>query len=178
MAVEPPAPSSFLTALARRLEQGLSLLVAVNLFAMMLLVFVDVLGRYLLAAPLPGAFELTELAMGTLIFAALPLATIRQQHVTIGLLDGLFRGAARRVRRILLDLVGAAALIGLARVLWAEGRKLAQWGDYTAYLHVPLAPVVLFMAVMSGLAGLILLGLALLHALGRAGDGGSREGDI
>ncbi len=175
---QPPSPPSLLAVLARRLERSLAVLVALVLLFMMLLTFIDVLGRYLLNAPLPGAFELTELAMGLLIFSALPLATKDQQHVTIGLLDGLFRGPARRLRRIVLDLISAAALAGLAHVLWREAQKLRDWGDYTAYLHIPLAPVIFFMAAMGGLAAAILLALALAHATGRAGAGGAREGDI
>jgi len=42
---------------------------------MMVLTFVDVVGRYLLNRPLRGAFELTELGLVVLIFAGLPLVS-------------------------------------------------------------------------------------------------------
>ena len=54
---------------------------AVLLFAMMVLTFVDVWGRYFFNSPVPGGFEVTELMMAALIFAGLPLATgARRAH--------------------------------------------------------------------------------------------------
>ena len=45
------------------------------LLVMMLLTFADVLGRYVFNTPLRGAFEITELALLSLIFAGLPLVS-------------------------------------------------------------------------------------------------------
>ena len=61
-----------------------------------LLTCIDVFGRYAIGRPLQGAFEVSELAMGALIFTSLPLVTMRGQHVTIDLL-GMHdaRGALR-----------------------------------------------------------------------------------
>ena len=43
---------------------------------MVLLTCVDVVGRYFLNRPLTGAFELTEHAMGALVFSSLPLVAL------------------------------------------------------------------------------------------------------
>lgn len=56
----------------RKLERFLGVLVALSLFAMMLLTFFDVVGRKFFDASLPGSLELTELFMLVLIFFALP----------------------------------------------------------------------------------------------------------
>ena len=166
---------SFAGRLAERL---LEWFVAIILFAMMVLVFVDVVARYVFSAPLAGSFELTELMMGALIFAALPLATLREEHIVIGLLDELPGEGARRIRQALLNLVAAAALGVLASRLWAEAEKLAGWGDYTAHLNIPLAPLVYLFAVMSGLAAAILVVRAWQYGATGRQRGTQRRGDF
>ena len=56
---------------------------ALILACIMLLTCLDVAGRYLLTMPVPGALEVTEIMMGALIFASLPLVTLRNEQVTI-----------------------------------------------------------------------------------------------
>ena len=53
---------------------------ALILACIMLITCVDVAGRYVFSQPVPGALEATEIMMGALIFASLPLVTLRQQH--------------------------------------------------------------------------------------------------
>ena len=43
----------------------------------------DVAGRYFLNAPLYGAFEITEITMGLIVFTALPLAVMRREMITV-----------------------------------------------------------------------------------------------
>jgi hypothetical protein len=59
----------------RWLRRGLGGLASALLFFMMALTFVDVVGRYLFNTPVYGGFEMTEVALATLIFAGLPLVT-------------------------------------------------------------------------------------------------------
>ena len=54
---------------------------ALMLIGLVALTVADVIGRYVLNAPLPGAFELTELMLGALVFAALPIAAFSEEHV-------------------------------------------------------------------------------------------------
>ncbi|MDW8469595.1 MAG: TRAP transporter small permease subunit [Burkholderiales bacterium] len=51
------------------------------LFAMMALTCVDVVGRYLLTRPVPGALEIIEILVAATVFLALPLVTLREEHV-------------------------------------------------------------------------------------------------
>jgi len=60
---------------------------AVALLGIMLLMLVDVAGRYLFNAPVPGAGEVIELLMGITVFAALPLVTARGEHVRLDYLE-------------------------------------------------------------------------------------------
>ena len=154
-----------------RLEVLGGALVALVLFAMMTLVFVDVFARYLFSAPIPGGFEITELLMAVLFFSALPLATAREQHVTIGLIDGLLGPTGKRIQKAVVSLVAGIATGALAWLLWDHAGHISAWGDYTAHLKIPLAPVIYFTALMAAVSAAIQIVLARRHVLG----GGSKD---
>src|SRR5687768_2195755 len=115
--------------LARHLEASQGIVLSVLLFGMMAITFFDVIGRYLLNAPVPGAYEITTLLLGAVVYVALPLTTVREEHVTISLLRSLFRGRARRAQLTLLNLFGAAVIGAVAWRLWIQAEKLAAMGD-------------------------------------------------
>jgi TRAP-type transport system small permease protein len=121
---------------------------AVTMFAIMVLIVADVVGRYFLNSPVKAAYELTEVMMAIVVIAALPLATIRGKHITVGLFDFAFKGLVDRVRQVLLSLIGAFSLAYTSWRLLLEGSKLAEYGDYTTHLHMPRAPLAYFMAAM------------------------------
>ena len=57
------------------------------LFCIMALTFFDVGGRKLLSTSIPGSLELTELLRVVVIFAALPLVSMRGEHVVFDSMD-------------------------------------------------------------------------------------------
>lgn len=130
------------------------------LFAMMALTFVDVWGRYIFDAPIPGGFEVTELMMATLIFAGLPLVTRNDEHVTVDLLDKLFSRGAARVRDSLISLACAVMMAVLAERMWIKAAEQVEYGDMTAALHIPVYPVTYFMSATCAFSGVLLLVLA------------------
>ena len=73
--------------LDRGMEPLLGVAAGVLLFCMMSVTFVDVVLRYIFNAPLRGSFEVTELMLVVLIFAALPLVSRREEHVVMDFLD-------------------------------------------------------------------------------------------
>src|SRR3954467_8707439 len=87
---------------------------ATALFAIMALTFLDVGGRKLLDNSIPGSLELTELLMVIVIFGALPLVSLRGEHVVFDSLDSHLPPAVLRWQQALINLLIAAALIGLA----------------------------------------------------------------
>ena len=121
---------------------------ALALFAIMLLTLVDVSGRKLLSESVPGALELTELLMVVVIFAGLPLVSMQGEHVVFDSLDRVLPAMLRRVQRALVDLLCAAALLGLAWLMWDKAGQMAGFGDVTAQLKLPLPPFVRLMSVL------------------------------
>ena len=127
---------------------------------MMLLTFVDVLGRKLLDHSIPGSLEVTELLMLCVIFAGLPLTSLRGEHVIFDLLDHLLPVSMQKIQGALSNLVCAALLAGAAwMVLVRASRTLAQ-GDTTAQLQLPLAPFFYAAGVLLGMTAVMHLYLA------------------
>ena len=61
---------------------------ALAILALMAVAFADVMMRSFVR-PLSGAFELTEVLVGVMVFAALPFVTLSGKHVKVSLLRSL-----------------------------------------------------------------------------------------
>ena len=68
-------------------RHALGVIAASVLFFMMMLTVFDVAGRFFLAKPIPGSFELMEFGLAIVIFSALPLVTWDRGHITVSLLE-------------------------------------------------------------------------------------------
>ena len=134
--------------------QVLSVLVAVTLFCLMLLTCVDVTGRYLFNAPVPGASELTQFGMGLVVFGALPLVSASGSHIVVGLLELAAGKAVQHLQRLVMTLTSVVALMAMAWRLALTGLDLASYGDSSSFLRIPLAPMAYFMAAMAFVAAL------------------------
>jgi TRAP-type C4-dicarboxylate transport system permease small subunit len=131
------------------------LLAALALFGIMALTLVDVSGRKLLSASVPGSLELTELLMVVVIFAALPLVSLHGDHVLFDSLDRVLSQRVQRVQQALVDLLCAVLLAGLAWLMWVKAGQMASYGDTTAQLKLPLHPFVMLMSVLCAVAAAV-----------------------
>jgi TRAP-type transport system small permease protein len=144
------------------IDRVLGLVAAVLLFGLMMLTAVDVVSRYIFNWPLRGSFELTELGLLVLIFAGLPLASRRGEHVTLDFIDRPLGPRAADVwRRVVEALVGLLVL-GLAYQIWIKAGKIAGYGDVTDVLRVPVGPFVYLMCALIAITGVIHLVRAVL----------------
>ena len=135
--------------LANACDIALASVAGALLFAMMTLTFVDVVMRYFFNAPIKGGFEVTEMMMAVLIFAGLPLVSRKNEHVTIDAFDRLFPVGMRRALHVVIHLVCAVALIGMAWLLFIKAGRFAEIGDITQTLKIPIAPFVYLMAALT-----------------------------
>jgi TRAP-type transport system small permease protein len=115
-------------------------LAAAALFAIMALTFFDVSGRKLMSTSIPGSLELTEMLMVVVIFAALPLVSLRGEHVVFDSLDGV---------------LCALSLLGLAYLMWKSGGQFAESGETSAQLKIARAPFVYAMSMACAITALI-----------------------
>lgn len=133
---------------ASRLLRGLGLVVAVLLFAMAALTFVDVVGRDAFNAPIPGTFETVGLLLGIVAFAAFPMVTLSERHITVDLFDHFIRGRFRRVRDVIV-MLGTAAMAGfMAERLWAAALDEWQNDFVTEYFGISRAPLLVLLAIL------------------------------
>lgn len=130
-------------------------LAALALFGIMVLTLVDVSGRKLLDASVPGSLELTELLMVVVIFAGLPLVSLKGEHVVFDSLDPLLPAWFKRIQQGLVDAACAAALLGVAWLMATKGSQMIEYNDQTAQLHIPLGPFVYVMAVLLAITAVV-----------------------
>ena len=142
-------------------------LVAAALFLMMALTFFDVIGRYLINRPLPGAAELVQYMMVTSIFLALPVVTLRNEHISISLVDAVLGARARKVQRVLVSLISAVVLGFLCVRFWTHGMRMATNRDVIGYLNLPVAPAAFIASVLCGATVLVLCAMIVLFWTGR-----------
>ncbi len=140
---------------------------AVLLFLMMTLTFVDVWGRYIFNSPIPGGFEVTELMMATLIFAGLPLVTQHDEHITVDLIDHFFPKSMLRWRDVLVGVLSTVMVAVLSYRMWLKAMEQVDYGDRTAALYIPVAPVTFFMSITTALTCLLLMILTWARFTGR-----------
>jgi len=146
--------------LVKALDMSLGIVLAILIFAMMILTFLDVLGRQGFNAPVPAAFELTELMMGFTVYLGLPVISARREHLSIGLLDYLFTGKVRRIQGFVLNLLVGACCVFWAREVWIQGDALVAQNELKMFLQVQIAPFVYVMSVLTVVAAAIFFVLA------------------
>ena len=141
------------------LRHALGAASALVLFSMMMVTAVDVAGRYLFNKPLAGGFEMTEILLAALIYCGLPLVSQRREHIVIDTFDGLMSRRVKRVLDIAADVVCSAVLFGIGYLIFRRALRVAEYGDTTSVLKLPLAPVAWLMGAMIVVAAAIHLWL-------------------
>lgn len=125
------------------------------LVLLMAITVVDVFGRYILNAPLLGAYELSETSIGIVVAVALPLVALNDGHIRLTLFDGLMGRAVKRVRDAVSALLFAAASAILAWRMFAELQNAAALGRTTDLLGIPRAPILGVISLMFALSAAI-----------------------
>ena len=159
--------------LKKLLEILCGTLAGAALFAIMVLTFLDVSGRKMLSHSITGSLELTELLMVVVIFAALPLVSMKGEHVVFDSLDALLPRWVKIIQQGLIHIFCAALLFGLAYLMWQTGGEFAATGETTAQLKITKAPFIHGMGFLCCLAGLVHLAKAFLPQDRNVSDGGT-----
>lgn len=163
MSVSTPLFASLLTAkwwidaLEFLFERVLAYTAAIVMFVMMAVTLVDVVGRDLFSAPLPGGFEITELLLASVIFLGLPMVTAEGAHVDVDLLDSRIPEFLKPLQNLLVSLLNIAAYSVLSWMLWRYAFRTYGYEDTTAILQIPYAGLVFLMAVCCSLSTIALV---------------------
>ena len=127
--------------LIHRTAQALALAGGVALLGMTLLTVVSVTGRGLIAiglGPVPGDYELVEMAAAFAVFSFLPWCQLQRGHVTVD----LFMAPLGRRVNLVADLIGNLLLTAAAGViawrLWLGLQDRLAFGETSFLLGIPL----------------------------------------
>ena len=132
----------------------------IALLAMMTLVFADVIGRYLFAAPIVGAYQLGSTFMVILLFAGLPVVTSQESHLTVGFTDNMFPRRGRYIQRSAINILSGLIMATVCWRLWEQGGYFTIYPEVLEIVDIPLAVFCYFMSVMTGLTTVIHFGIA------------------
>lgn len=130
------------------------------LMLLMLLTCADVAARYLFNSPIRGGFELTEWLLAALIFAGLPVVTLRGEHVTVDLFEALTPGWLLRIQHAFACVVGFLCTGFVSYRLWILALEIDRKGQTSAELGLQAAYLAYAMAILMALAAVALLVLA------------------
>ncbi len=150
-------PKMWVSSLEFLFERVLAYTAALVMFIMMIVTLVDVVGRDLFSAPLPGGFEITELLLASLIFLGLPMVTAESAHVDVDLLDSTVPEFLKPLQNIVIGLVNVIAFGVMSWMLWKLALRTYQYEDTTAVLEIPFAGLVFLMAICCTLSTIALV---------------------
>jgi TRAP-type C4-dicarboxylate transport system permease small subunit len=162
--------------LTRIFDRSLGLVVAIIMFFMMVLTFVDVMGRQVFDSPVPGGGELTEIALSFVVYMGLPLVCLRREHITIGLMAGLMKGRLRQAQHVILNLIFAGVTFIWGRQVWIQADSLAAANNELMFLKISVAPFVYVMSAFAFFAMIIFLFLSWCYVRGAEPRSGGEGG--
>ena len=99
---------------------------------------ISVLGRYLFNAPIPGDYEITELACGVAIFAFFPYCHMKNANIVVEFFTGRLRPRCRAALDATHNLAFAVVAALISWRLFVGGMKKFEDGETTHFLDIPI----------------------------------------
>ncbi len=137
-------------ALAGRAPALLAIGAGICLVAMVGVVAVGVVLRYVFGAPLLGVNEIVQMIAVALAMLALPYCTSTGSHVRVDLFDRPLGRWGRRLGDLLSRALSVTTLFFLCRQAWSKAAEALEFDDVTNMLELPLWPV--YGAICAGMA--------------------------
>ncbi len=152
------------TGVAKWLSFTLECIAGITLFGLMILTCADVIGRYFFNNSINGATELTELAIAIMIFAVMPVITLKGGHVVVDILDSFLGNKLIKLFTLISYFFISFAFYSLAERMLVQAGRAFRRELVTEYLALPVAYIIEYIAFMSYLTAgvLIIFGLSRL----------------
>ena len=145
------------------LDKILMFLVALVMFGMMALTFVDVVGRYVFNAPVPGGFEIIQFMMPMAMFGALPVISRAEAHISISVMSDFLGPINLWIQRLIVLIGSALANSGIAYVMWLQGKELAEADQISGFLELSFAPPAYLISFLSAITVVIIILMISVH---------------
>jgi TRAP-type transport system small permease protein len=131
---------------------------AAALSVMVLVIFVNVLGRYLFGVPLKGSVEVVEAMLVVAVFFSLAYTESVRGHVSM---DEVVARFPRLIRAIVMGIMYFAAAAYLFTIAWRDAVLAVSYMTPivrgTDVLHIPVGPFIFAISVGAFIFGLELL---------------------
>lgn len=121
-----------------RLARALALAGGFLLIGVVAMTGISVFGRYLFNAPIPGDYEITELACGVAIFAFFPYCQVSNANIVVEFFTGFMHPRYRKVLDTVHNLVFAVVAALIAWRLFVGGMHKFADGETTVFLGIPV----------------------------------------
>ena len=99
---------------------------------------ISVLGRYLFNAPIPGDYEITELACGVAIFAFFPYCHMKNANIVVRFFTGRMRPRSKAALDTIHNLAFTAVAALIAWRLFVGGVHKLEDSETTLFLGIPV----------------------------------------
>ncbi len=135
----------------------------VVIFIMMILTFIDVIGRYVFHSPIFGGTEIISALLALTIFSGLGVINARDDHIVVELFEVGFRQLLSPfVYEVTIQVFSVAAMTLIAAVLFEHAWEAYKVGKLTEVLEMPVyyisgtVAVFAVVSVLSQIAGVVL----------------------
>ncbi|MEP0520384.1 MAG: TRAP transporter small permease [Hyphomicrobiales bacterium] len=133
------------------------------IFIMMIITFVDVIGRYFFTAPIFGASEMISALLAITIFAGLGVTNARDDHIVVELFDGPIRRIAPRTYNIIVQVFSVFAMSLVAYVLFENAWEHHHQNARTFVLEFPLFIITGLVALLAIISVLSMISGIIVH---------------
>ncbi|WP_413113216.1 TRAP transporter small permease [Thaumasiovibrio sp. DFM-14] len=136
---------------------GLELIAGIALLGLMAVTCVDVVGRYFFSSPIEAATELTEIGIAVIVFAEMPVITLRNGHVAVDILDRFISPLVMKIFGTLSAVLISGAFYFLAFRIWELAARSMRRSETTEHLGVPVGVIIQYVAIMSWITAALML---------------------
>ena len=138
MSQAPRATQGAVRTILARAIATLETISCVVIFVMMVLTFVDVIGRYAFHKPIFGGTEIIAALLALTIFSGLGVINARDEHITVELFEGPFRRLlSPLVYEVAIQVFSVFAMTLLAVVLFEHALESYHQEKLTEVLEMP-----------------------------------------
>lgn len=157
------APASAVGRALGMANSAVHLVAAFWLFALAILITLDVLSRALLNAPFSGTAEIVANSIVAIVFLQLPSAVRSGGMLRAEILDPFISQRSRHAIQSFASILGAILFLAVAASAWGpmvEAWKISEFAGNESTVQIPLFPIRAVLVLMSVLAALDFIWIA------------------
>ncbi len=126
------------TGIQTTIPKYVSTVAGILLLLVMVITFIDVIGRYVFSAPIKGAIELTELIQTIFIVTGIWIVTIKNRHITVDLFDRFLPRFFQHWWQNINWLLIIISFYFIGKRIWYFAARSARREEVSEYFLIPL----------------------------------------